>query len=103
MVGVLLVGMFLAVVCAYVSTEYLLGRVDARRRVLVGEGSPLLILLGANLASVVIVWLSAIVFVFASGAELYYHVTIICLCAQAVWLSQHLWFYYRDRLRLRYE
>lgn len=102
-IGVLLIGVFLAVVFAYVCTEYLLDRFDARRRVLVGEGWPLLTLLGANFASFIILWLSALVFVLASGAELYYQATIICLCAQAVWLSQHLWFYYRDHLRLRYE
>ena len=103
MVGVLLVSVFLTVVFAYVFTEYLLVRFDARRRVLVGEGWPLLTLLGANFASFVIVWLSTLVFVFASGTDLYYQATIICLGAQAVWLSQHLWFYYRDHLRLRYE
>ena len=103
MIGVLLVGVFLAVVFAYVCTEYLLVRYDARRRVLVGEGWPLLTLLGANFASFIVVWLSAMIFIFAGGADLYYHATIVCLCAQAVWLSQHLWFYYRDHLRLRYE
>ena len=103
MVGVLLVGVFLAVVFAYACTEFLLVRLDVRRRVLVGEGWPLLIILGANLASFVVLLLSAMVFVFAAGADLYYYTTIVCLCAQAVWLSQHLWFYYRDHLRLRYE
>jgi hypothetical protein len=101
--GVLLVGVFLTVVFAYMCTEYLLGRLDARRRVLVGEGSPLLTIFGVNLASFLVVWLSALVFVFASGTELYYQATIICPCAQGVWLLQHLWFYYRDHLRLRYE
>jgi len=27
----------------------------------------------------------------------------VCLCAQAVWLAQHLWAYYRDHPRLHYE
>ena len=103
MIGVLLVGVFLTVVFAYVCTEYLLVHFDARRRVLVGEGWPLLTLLGANFASFIIVWLSSLVFVFASGAELHYQATIVCLCSQGVWLLQHLWFYYRDHLRLRYE
>ena len=46
---------------------------------------------------------SVCLIVFASGADLHYHATVICLCAQALWLLQHLWFYYRDHLRLRYE
>jgi hypothetical protein len=103
-VGVLLlVGVFLIVVLAYVCTEYLLARFEARRRILVGEGSPLYYLLGANAASLVVVWLSAMIFIFASGTGLYYDATVVCLCAQAIWLSQHLWFYHRDHLRLRYE
>jgi hypothetical protein len=30
-------------------------------------------------------------------------VSVIVVGAQAVWLSQHLWSYYRDHLRVRYE
>jgi hypothetical protein len=102
-IGVLLVGVFVTVVLAYVFTEYLLVRFDARRRVLTGEGAPLILLLGSNLASFIVVWLSTMVFVFAAGIDFYYYGTLVCLCAQAVWLTQHLWFYYRDHLRLRYE
>jgi hypothetical protein len=29
--------------------------------------------------------------------------TLVCSGAQAVWLGQHLWFYYCEHLRLRYE
>ena len=31
-----------------------------------------------------------------------HYALLICLCAQIVWLTQHLWFYYRDHLRLGY-
>jgi hypothetical protein len=34
------------------------------------------------------------------GIQAYAAIVIVCLCAQGVWLSQHLWFYYRDHLRL---
>ena len=103
MIGLLIVGGFIAVVLAYMCAEYLLIRFDARRRVLVGEGHTLLIILGANFVSFALIWASAMIFIFASGSGLYYAVTVICIFAQAVWLSQHLWFYYRDHLRLRYK
>jgi hypothetical protein len=102
-IGVLLVGVFVTVVFAYACTEYLLVRFDARRRILVGEDTTLVLLLGANLTSFVVVWLSTMIFVFAAGIDFYCYGTLVCLCAQAVWLTQHLWFYYRDHLRLRYE
>ena len=103
MVGVLFVGVFLAVIAAYVWTEYLLNWLDARRRVMVGRGFPLIVILGANVASFTLIWTSATVLVFVSGAGFYFGATMVCLGAQAVWLGQHLWVYYRDRLRLRYE
>jgi hypothetical protein len=28
---------------------------------------------------------------------------VIAIGAQAIWLAQHLWFYFRDHLRVRYE
>ena len=102
-IGLLLVGVFLAVVFAYFCTEYVLGLLDARRRVLIGEGYPLLVIVAANVVSFALVWTSAMVFIIASGTTLYYPATIVCLCAQAVWLSQHVWIYYRDRPRLRFE
>ena len=103
MVGFLFVGFFVAVVCAYGCTEYLLVRLDVRRRVLVGGVHTLLIILAANLMSFVILWLSSLTFMVASGAEHYLYATIVCACAQTVWLCQHLWSYYRDHPRLRYE
>ena len=102
-VGLLLVGVFLAVVAAYLFTELLLARFDVRRRVVVGEGSPLRPILMANGLSFVVVWLSSLVLMFAADVHLYSYATLVCLCAQGVWLTQHLWFYYRDHLRLKYE
>jgi hypothetical protein len=100
--GVLLVGAFSTVVLAYMFTEYLLTRFDVRRRVLVGDGSPLLPILCANGVSFVVICASSFVVLFAADAAPYAYAAIVpvCLCAQGVWLTQHLWFYYRDHLRL---
>ena len=103
MVGLLMTGMFLTVILAYVFTEYLLKRLNVRRSVLVDQGSPLLAILGANAMSFLVVWVSSLVLMFAADVHLYYYATLVCLCAQGVWLSQHLWSYYRDHVRLRYE
>jgi hypothetical protein len=102
-VGLLFGSFFVAVVCAYGCTEYLLVRLDVRRRVLVGGVHTVLIIVAANLLSFAILWVSSLVFIVASGAEHYLHATIVCACAQTVWLGQHLWSYYRDHPRLRYE
>ncbi|MCC6889348.1 MAG: hypothetical protein IT536_12505 [Hyphomicrobiales bacterium] len=101
--GLLLVGTFATIVSAYLLTEYLLTRFDVRRRVLVGDGSPLMAILAANGLSFLLVTLSSLVMLFAAGIGLYAGAVLVCLCAQGVWLTQHLWFYYRDHLRLRYE
>ena len=103
MVGVLIVGFFVAVVCAYGCTEYLLAQLDVRRRMLDRGVRTLVIILAANLMSFAIIWLSSLAFLLASGAELYLQASIVCACAQTVWLGQHLWSYYRDHPRLRYE
>jgi hypothetical protein len=103
LVASLIGGFFAAVVCAYGFTEYLLVQLDVRRRMVDGGVRTLVIILAANLMSFTILWVSSLVFVAASGAELYFYATIVCVCAQAVWLGQHLWSYYRDRPRLRYE
>jgi hypothetical protein len=102
-VGSLIVGFLVAVACAYGCTEYLLVQLDVRRRRLDGGVRTLVIILAANLMSFAILWLSSLAFLVASGAELYFHATVVCSCAQAVWLGQHLWSYYRDHPRLRYE
>jgi hypothetical protein len=103
--GLLLVLAFGTVVLAYVFTEYLLTRFDVRQRVLTGDGGPLVTILCANGVSCVVISISSVVVLLAAGASLhdYAYAMLICLCAQGVWLSQHLWFYYRDHLRLRYE
>ena len=50
-------------------------------------------------------WISLVavlglVILFAADITVYHYALLICLCAQIVWLTQHLWFYYRDHLRL---
>jgi hypothetical protein len=102
-VGSLIIGFFVAVVCAYACTEYLLVQLDVRRRMVDGGVRTLIIILAANLMSLAVVWLSSLIFVAASGVALYFQATILCAGAQAVWLGQHLWAYYRDHPRLRYE
>jgi hypothetical protein len=102
-VGWLIAGFFAAVVCAYGCTEYLLVRLDVRRGIADRGMRPLPVILAANLMSFVLLWVSSLAFVLASGADLYLHATILCVCAQMLWLGQHLWAYYRDRPRVRYE
>jgi hypothetical protein len=103
MVGALIIGFFAAVVCAYGCTEYLLAQLDVRRRIVDRGVRTLFIIVAANLLSFAILWASSLAFVAASGADLYLQATIICACAQTVWLAQHLWSYYRDHPRLHYE
>ncbi len=102
MVGLVFVGMFIAVVCAYGCTEYLLARADARRRVLTGEGHSLRLILTVNGGSLLILCLGSTALVVASGIGFYVQAVAICLAAQALWLTQHLWAYYRDHLRMRF-
>jgi hypothetical protein len=102
-VGVLIGGFFVAVVCAYGCSEYLLVQLDVRRRMLDGGVRTLVAIVAANFLSLAILWVSSLAFMVASGAALYFHATIVCACAQAVWLGQHLWSFYRDHPRLRYE
>jgi len=101
-VGLLLVGAFATVVLAYMFTEYLLTRFDVRRRVLVGDGSPLRPILYANAVSFLVVSISSLIILYAADITVYHYAILICLCAQIVWLTQHLWIYYRDHLRLGY-
>jgi hypothetical protein len=102
-VGVLIAGFFIAVVCAYGCSEFLLVQLDVRRRMLGGGVRTLVAILAANFLSFAILWVSSFAFMVASGAGLYLEATIVCACAQTVWLGQHLWSYYRDHPRLRYE
>ncbi|MBX9773804.1 MAG: hypothetical protein K2Y71_05265 [Xanthobacteraceae bacterium] len=102
MFGVLLFGAFATVVLAYMMTEYLLTRFDVRRRVLVGDGAPLLPILCANGVSFLVICFSSFVVLYAAdlSPHTYPLLALVCLCAQGVWLTQHLWFYHRDHLRL---
>lgn len=104
MVGMsLIVGAFIAVIVAYVLSEALFRRFDVRRRILVGEGWPLLTIFVVNLTTLLVVSISSLVFLFAAAAGHYAHATIFCFCVQAVWLCGHLRFYYREHLRMGYE
>lgn len=102
MFGVLVVGAFAAVVLAYMFSEFLLTRFDVRRRVLVGDGSPLLPILCANGVSFVVICIAGFAVLYATdiGIQDYTTIVLVCLCAQGIWLTQHLWFYHRDHLRL---
>src|SRR6516165_3937388 len=101
-VGVWFLAVFCAVGFAFGCTEFLMARLDARRRVMLGTaGFPLILLV--NLISLALLWLIATVLVAASGRNFYLPVLLIAVGAQAIWLAQHVWFYYRDRLRVRYE
>jgi hypothetical protein len=95
--GVLFVGLFLAVALAYACTEYLLGRLDP------SGARTLSVILIVNLLSFLILWLSSLAILMASGIPYYLVATIAAVCGQAVWLGQHLWSYYRDHPRLRFE
>ncbi len=102
MVGVLFVSVFCAVLFAYACTEYLLTGLDVRRRILVGE-SGLFLIVGVNLISFVLLIISGLLLVTASGLNLYAQAVVIALGAQTVWATQHLWFYHQDHLQVSYE
>jgi hypothetical protein len=101
-IGVLFIGVFCAVGFAFACTELLMTRFDIRRRVMVGEGGVGLIL-AVNFCSLVLLWLIASILVAASGYRLYLQLSVIALGAQLIWLIQHLWSYYRDRVHVSYE
>jgi len=77
-------------------------QLEVRQRVIVGE-SGLPLILGVNALSLALLWLSGAILIAAGGQTLYLEVTVITIGAQAIWLAQHLWFYYFDHLRVRYE
>jgi cytosine/uracil/thiamine/allantoin permease len=99
----LIVGFFVAVVCAYGCTEYLLVQLDVRRRMVDRGLRTLIVIAAANLMSFALIWVSSLAFVAASGTGVYLYATIACAGAQLLWLGQHLWAYYRDHPRLHYE
>jgi hypothetical protein len=95
-------GVLCAVGIAYACTEGLMTQLEVRQRVIVGE-SGLPLILGVNALSLALLWLSGAILIAAGGQTLYLEVTVITIGAQAIWLAQHLWFYYFDHLRVRYE
>jgi hypothetical protein len=101
-IGVLVIGVFCAVGLAYACTEFLMTRFDFRRRIMVGHGGVGLIL-AVNFCSLVLLWLTASILVAASGYRLYLQLLAVSLGAQAIWLVQHLWTYYRDHVHVSYE
>jgi hypothetical protein len=101
--GFIFAGVFLAVIASFVCTEYQFVFFDAWRRVIVGAGSALQLILLINVVSFLVVWGSAAVFIFVNGSDDYLAAAAVCAFAQAIWLAQHLWFYHRNHLRLRYE
>jgi hypothetical protein len=101
-VGVLFGGVFLAVCFAYACTEFAMTWFDVRRRVMTGE-SGLAMIFAVNLLCLLLLWASASILVALSGYDLYLHVAVIAIGAQAIWLGEHLWFYRRDHLRVRFE
>jgi hypothetical protein len=103
MLGLLFAGAFAAIVASYACTEFQLAWFNARRRVMIGQGSALPIILLANFMSFFVLSVSAAVFIYASDSQYYVEALAICALAQMPWLAQHLWLYYRDHLRLRYE
>jgi hypothetical protein len=102
-VGALIIGFFAAVVCAYGCSEYLLVQLGVRRQMLDSGVGGIVMILAANVLSFAVIWVSSLAFVAASGVDFYLPATAVCACAQAVWLGQHLWSYYRDHPRLHYE
>ena len=101
MIGVVLfVSVFCAVGFAYACTEYAMTSLDLRQRVTVGQAG-LTLILAVHALSLAALWLSAIILVAASGQRLYLQASVIAVGGQAIWLSQHLWTYYRDHLHVR--
>jgi hypothetical protein len=101
MLGFGFAGVFLAIVVAsYACTEYQLVLYDTWRRVRLGESFALLIILAANAISFLVLWMSALAFVLASGTQHYTEATAVCAFAQGLWLVQNLWAYRRNHLRL---
>jgi hypothetical protein len=101
--GVLLFGGLTVIVVTYASTEYLLSRSDVRRRVLVGDGWPLMPILFANAASLVAICIGSVLALFMTGIGHYAEAMLLCFLVQGIWLARHLWFYHREHLRLNYE
>ena len=65
-----------------------------------GENFALLFIFAANAISFLVLWMSALAFVLASGTQHYTEATAVCAFAQGLCLIQNLWAYHRNHLRL---
>ncbi len=102
-IGVLSASAVFAFLFAYLCTTLLLAQFNVHRRMLVGQKS-LLIIIGSNIVSLVLLWVAGSALLSASGrSNLELPAAFIAVGAQAVWLMRHLWLYRRDHLRVRYE
>jgi hypothetical protein len=101
-VGVLLAGVLLIVLFAYLCSAFLLSQFDVRRRILIGENG-LAAILGLNLVSLLLVAAFGAWLAYMSGRDVYLYAALVAFGAQAIWLVQHLRFYQRDHLRVSYE
>jgi hypothetical protein len=99
-IGTLSIGFFIAVVCTYACTEFLLAQLDRQRRKYDRGVRNLFIIAVANLMSLAIVWGFSLAMLMASGIDYYLEATLICVAAQFLWFAQHAWSYYRDHPRL---
>ena len=71
MIGILFVAVFGAVGFAYACTEYAMTRFDGRQRVMIGE-SGLLLIVGVNGLSLLLLWICASILLAASGHQLFF-------------------------------
>jgi hypothetical protein len=102
-IGVLAASAVVAVLFAYVCTTLMLAQFNVQRRMLLGQKS-LLIIIGSNIVSLVLLWVAGSALLAAAGRDsLQVQAAIIAVGAQAIWLLRDLWRYRRDHLRVRYE
>lgn len=102
-IGVLLASAAFAFLFAYLCTTFLLAQFNVHRRMLVGQKS-LLIIIGSNVFSLVLLWIVGFALLSASGqGHLEMPAAFIAVGAQTLWLMRHLLLYRRDHLRVRYE
>jgi hypothetical protein len=102
-IGVLLASAIFSFLFAYLCTTFLLAQFNVQRRMLLGQKS-LLIIIGSNIVSLVLLWIVGFALLSASGrSNLEMPAALIAIGAQSIWLLRHLWRYRRDHLRVRYE
>lgn len=102
-IGVLAASAVVAVLFAYICTTLLLAQFNVQRRMLLGQRS-LLIILGSNIVSLVLLCVVGPALLSAAGRDgLQTQAIMIAVGAQTIWLIRDLWRYRRDHLRVRYE